>query len=130
MIGSERRPTIPQLEVKAMKQLISAIYEKGMLRLLEPVDLAEEQEVRIRILVEDIDDVERKMQRTPVASSLVASVGYVPEYKVLEIEFQDGRSYQYFGVPERIYKGLMAAESRGRYFNERIRDAYVYGRSQ
>lgn len=130
MIGSERRPTIPQLEVKAMKQLISAIYEKGMLRLLEPVDLAEEQEVRIRILVEDIEDVERKMQRTPVASSLVASVGYVPEYKVLEIEFQDGRSYQYFGVPERIYKGLMAAESRGRYFNERIRDAYVYGRSQ
>ncbi|MCA9865868.1 MAG: KTSC domain-containing protein [Anaerolineae bacterium] len=113
-----------------MKQLISAIYEKGMLRLLEPVDLAEEQEVRIRILVEDIEDVERKMQRTPVASSLVASVGYVPEYKVLEIEFQDGRSYQYFGVPERIYKGLMAAESRGRYFNERIRDAYVYGRSQ
>ena len=67
MIGSERRPTIPQLEVKAMKQLISAIYEKGMLRLLEPVDLAEEQEVRIRILVEDIEDVERKMQRTPVA---------------------------------------------------------------
>ena len=130
MIGSERRPTIPQLEVKAMKQLISAIYEKGMLRLLEPVDLAEEQEVRIRILVEDIEDVERKMQRTPVASSLVASVGYVPEYKVLEIEFQDGRSYQYFGVPDRIYKGLMAAESRGRYFNERIRDAYVYGRSQ
>ena len=130
MIGSERRPTIPQLEVKAMKQLISAIYEKGMLRLLEPVDLAEEQEVRIRILVEDIEDVERKMQRTPVASSLVASVGYVPEYKVLEIEFQDGRSYQYFGVPERIYKGVMAAESRGRYFNERIRDAYVYGRSQ
>ena len=130
MIGSERRPTIPQLEVKAMKQLISAIYEKGMLRLLEPVDLAEEQEVRIRILVEDIEDVERKMQRTPVASSLVASVGYVPEYKVLEIEFQDGRSYQYFGVHERIYKGLMAAESRGRYFNERIRDAYVYGRSQ
>lgn len=113
-----------------MKQLISAIYDKGTLRLLEPVDLADEQQVRIRILVEDVEDVERKMQRTPVTSSLVASVGYVPEYKVLEIEFQDGRSYQYFGVPERIYKGLMAAESQGRYFNERIRDAYVYGRSR
>lgn len=113
-----------------MKQLISAIYDKGILRLLEPVDLTDEQQVRIRILVEDVEDVERKMQRTPVTSSLVASVGYVPEYKVLEIEFQDGRSYQYFGVPERIYKGLMAAESRGRYFNERIRDAYIYGRSR
>lgn len=130
MISGDWQPLFPQLEVKAMKQLISAIYEKGTLRLLEPVDLADEQQVRIRILVEDVEDVERKMQRTPVTSSLVASAGYVPEYKVLEIEFQDGRSYQYFGVPERIYKGLMAAESRGRYFNEHIRDAYIYGRSR
>ncbi len=130
MINGDWQPLFPQLEVKAMKQLISAIYDKGILRLLEPVDLTDEQQVRIRILVEDVEDVERKMQRTPVTSSLVASVGYVPEYKVLEIEFQDGRSYQYFGVPERIYKGLMAAESRGRYFNERIRDAYIYGRSR
>lgn len=113
-----------------MKQLINAVYENGVLRPLDPVELADRQQVRIRILVEDMEDVERKMERTPVESSLVAKVGYVPEYKVLEIEFQDGRSYQYFGVPERIYKALMAAESRGRYFNERVRDAYIYGRTQ
>ena len=113
-----------------MKQLISAIYEGGALRLLEPIELEEHQQVRIRILVEDMADLERKMKRLPVSSSLVAYAGYVPEYKVLEIEFQDGRSYHYFGVPERIYKGLMEAESRGRYFNDHIRDAYVYGRSK
>lgn len=111
-----------------MKQLISAIYEDGVLRPLDPIDLVDRQQVRIRILVEDMEDVERKMQREPVESSLVAKVGYVAEYKVLEIEFQDGRSYQYFGVPERVYKNLMSAESRGRYFNDRIRDAYIYGR--
>lgn len=113
-----------------MKQLITAIYEGGILRPLDPVDLEEQQKVRIRILVEDLEDVERKMKTAPVESTFVAHVGYVPEYKVLEIEFQDGRSYQYFGVPERIYKGLMAAESRGRYFNERIRDAYIFGRAR
>jgi predicted DNA-binding antitoxin AbrB/MazE fold protein len=114
-----------------MKQLITAVYEGGVLRPLEPIELEEQQQVRIRILIEDLEDVERKMQRTPVEeSALVAKVGYVPEYKVLEIEFQDGRSYQYFGVPERIYKGLMAAESRGRYFNERVRDAYIFGRTR
>jgi predicted DNA-binding antitoxin AbrB/MazE fold protein len=113
-----------------MKQLITAVYEGGILRPLDPIELKEKQQVRIRILVEDLEDVERKMQFVPVESSLVAKVGYVPEYKVLEIEFEDGRSYQYFGVPERIYKGLLAAESRGRYFNDRIRDAYIYGRAR
>lgn len=112
-----------------MKQLITAIYEGGVLRPLDPVDLSENQQVRIRILVEDLDDVERKMARAEVESSLISRVGYVAEYKVLEIEFNDGRSYQYFGVPERVYKSLMVAESRGRYFNDRVRDAYIYGRT-
>lgn len=112
-----------------MKQLITAVYEDGVLRPLDPVELENQQKVRIRILIEDLEDVERKMQRTDVESTFVAKVGYVSEYKVLEIEFQDGRSYQYFGVPERVYKGLMAAESRGRYFNERVRDAYIFGRT-
>lgn len=113
-----------------MKQLITAVYEGGVLRPLDPVDLSENQQVRIRILVEDLDDVERKMARAEVESSLIARVGYVPDYKVLEVEFIDGSSYQYFGVPERVYKALMAAESRGRYFNDRVRDAYIYGRSK
>ncbi len=112
-----------------LKQLITAIYEDGILRPLDPIELEDQQQVRIRILVEDLEDVGQKMQLVSVDSSLIAKVGYVAEYKVLEIEFEDGRSYQYFGVPERIYKGLIAAESRGRYFNDRIRDAYIYGRA-
>ncbi len=111
-----------------MKQLISAIYEDGVLRPLNPVDLEEQQQVRLRILVEDLEDVERKMERSPVESTVITAAGYVAEYKVLELQFQDGRSYQYYGVPERVYKGLMAAESQGRYFNDRIRDAYIMGR--
>ena len=40
------------------------------------------------------------MQRVPVDSSSIASIGYAPEQQVLELEFrQSGEVYQYFNVP-------------------------------
>ena len=46
------------------------------------------------------------MDRTPVSSSNLASVGYDPSTKTLEIEFNDGAVYQYDDVPESEYTGL------------------------
>lgn len=54
------------------------------------------------------------------------SVGYKPQSEVLEIEFQSGAIYQYFGVPKEVHEGLMSAESKGRFFNREIRDSYEY----
>ncbi len=68
------------------------------------------------------------MQRTPVDSSNLASVGYDPATQTLEIEFQNGRIYQYFHVLQAEYDELMAASSHGRYFNAYIRDLYPYAR--
>ena len=62
------------------------------------------------------------MNRTPVKSSNLASVGY--ENGVLEIKFLSGRVYQYDGVPENIHSGLMNASSKGRYFWRYVRDRY------
>jgi hypothetical protein len=40
------------------------------------------------------------MQRVPVDSSSIASIGYAPEQQVLELEFRESREvYQYFDVP-------------------------------
>lgn len=64
------------------------------------------------------------MQRTPVSSSNLRSVGYDPATRTLEIEFMNGHIYQYSGVPQSSYTALMAAESHGRYFNGRIRGAF------
>ena len=64
------------------------------------------------------------MNRTPVSSSNIASVGY--ENGVLEIAFVDGGVYQYFDVPERVYLGLMSAYSKGRYFHDNIKDRYRF----
>jgi hypothetical protein len=45
---------------------------------------------------------------------------------VLEIEFQNGHIYQYYGVPPKVYEELMNASSHGKYFNAHIRNAYLY----
>ena len=64
------------------------------------------------------------MERTPVSSSSLKSVGYDPRSQTLEIEFETGRTYQYFNVPESIYQALMSAGSHGQYFNQNIKGSY------
>jgi len=61
------------------------------------------------------------MDRTPVSSSNLASVGYDPENMILEIAFHGGSIYQYFNVPESKHEGLMKADSHGKYFDAHIK---------
>lgn len=68
------------------------------------------------------------MQREPVESTTVRSMGYESESRILEIEFQSEAVYQYLDVPEAVYKELRKAESKGKYFNGEIRDAYEFVR--
>ena len=64
------------------------------------------------------------MQRTPVSSTALQSVGYDPAGLLLEIEFTTGKVYQYRGVPPATYAGLMGANSQGTYLNARIKGHY------
>ncbi len=68
------------------------------------------------------------MDRTPVVSSNLKSVGYNANAKILEIEFHNGSVYQYYGVPLNVYEGLMKASSHGKFFHAHIRNAYNYKR--
>jgi hypothetical protein len=68
------------------------------------------------------------MRRMPVSSSAVASVGYDPRTRTLEVEFVSGDVYRYLGVPRRRYDELLAAESTGRYVNTEIKPRYPYTR--
>ena len=69
------------------------------------------------------------MKREEVVSSNLKSVGYDPKGQVLEMEFQNGRIYQYHQVPREEYEALMAAPSLGRYFLDNIREVYGYDRA-
>lgn len=68
------------------------------------------------------------MERQPVSSSNLRSVGYDAATQTLEVEFHGGRIYRYDGVPESVYRGLMAAASHGSYFHANIRNKYPYRR--
>ncbi|MEH2372315.1 KTSC domain-containing protein [Nostoc sp.] len=57
------------------------------------------------------------MQITSVLSSNIASIGYDAKQQILEVEFLKGSVYQYSGVSESLYTGLMSADSHGNYLD-------------
>lgn len=61
------------------------------------------------------------MLRTSVISSNLRSVGYDDATQVLEVEFRNGRVYQYYNVPLSAYNGLMSAASHGTYLDRFIK---------
>jgi hypothetical protein len=64
------------------------------------------------------------MERIPVRSSNISSIGYEASSNTMEVEFHSGSIYQYSRVPERVYEALMSARSHGAYFNDHVRDNY------
>lgn len=68
------------------------------------------------------------MQRLPVESSDIVSIGYDPKSRTLEIEFKENRVYQYFDVAPDIYERFMRADSYGEYFFAFINRQYRYAR--
>lgn len=65
------------------------------------------------------------MERQPVSSSNLASVGYDAESETLEVEFNNGNIYQYYNVPQLMFESLMQAPSVGSFFNANIRNAFA-----
>jgi hypothetical protein len=64
------------------------------------------------------------MQRTPVSSSNVASIGYDVQSRVLEVEFKSGGTYQYASVPAMTYHSLMVAASKGKYLDQHVKGRF------
>lgn len=68
------------------------------------------------------------MQRQPVSSSNIASIGYDEATQTLEVEFLDQSVYQYFNVPPNTFEALMAASSHGVFLNANIKGQFAYER--
>jgi KTSC domain len=65
------------------------------------------------------------MERIRVKSSDLRSVGYNESTQILEIEFQQGGIYQYFGVSKKIYDSLMKSVlSHVQYYERFIKNRY------
>jgi len=63
-----------------------------------------------------------------VESSNIAMVGYDLASMELHVKFNSGAEYLYRDVPEAVFDELMAAPSKGRFLNERIKGQYEYER--
>ncbi len=61
------------------------------------------------------------MERASVNSSVLKSVGYDKERKILETELVNNTLYEYYKVQEKEYLNLMNADSLGEYYNKIIK---------
>ena len=61
-----------------------------------------------------------------VESSTLATVAYDEARERLRLEFCSGAIYEYSGVPGAVHRALLAAPSKGRYFNDAIRERFAY----
>ena len=66
------------------------------------------------------------MKVTPVESSVLATVGYDEGGELLQLEFRSREIYWYFAVPAAVHETLLAARSKGSYFNQAIRGYYRF----
>lgn len=64
------------------------------------------------------------MEREPVDSSSLSSLGYDARRHVLEVEFRNGGVYRYLDVPEDAWTELRKADSKGRYLNSEIKPRF------
>ena len=64
---------------------------------------------------------------TALDSSLLAAAAYATD-GTLELQFRSGTIYLYFAIPLAVFRGLIAAPSKGAYFNRNIRNRFHYQR--
>lgn len=64
------------------------------------------------------------MQREPVDSSSLNSLGYDARKRMLEVEFRNGGVYRYLDVPPDEFEALKGADSVGRHLNQEIKPFY------
>lgn len=63
-----------------------------------------------------------------VESSSIDAIGYDSATCRLYVRFVGSRTYVYEDVPESVYDEFMAADSKGRFHNFEIKNAYSYRR--
>lgn len=63
------------------------------------------------------------MELTKVKSSNIIAVGY--QDNSLLVQYSGG-TYAYENVDKKVYEGLMAAESKGKFMAENIKSKYAY----
>ena len=59
-----------------------------------------------------------------VSSSAISAVGYDAQSRRMKITFVQGHTYDFCGVPQHVFDGLLRASSKGGYYNDYVKDRY------
>jgi hypothetical protein len=73
-------------------------------------------------------DVHESLNWVFFDSSALNAAAYLPTERLLYLEFHSGERYRYFDFPPEQYRDLLAAESKGTYFGQHIRDRFRFER--
>ena len=65
----------------------------------------------------------------PVSSSNIAAIGYDAENQTVYVQFLNGSTYAYKGVPVHEFENLRTAPSVGSYLNRNYKNVYPYERA-
>lgn len=65
------------------------------------------------------------MTRVPVESSMLTAIGYDEATKELEAVFRTGAVWRYRGVPKKVYRELLASDSKGGYMRDLVIGTYA-----
>ena len=68
------------------------------------------------------------MLRVDLKSTSLNAATYQDQSAFLDLEFRSGAIYRYVGVPAQTYQELLLAQSKGRYFNQHIRNRFCYAK--
>jgi hypothetical protein len=66
------------------------------------------------------------MIRSRVTSNAFRSIAYDGDTKMLEVEFHNGRRYQFQGVPHGAHYDFVNADSVGDHFHRNIKGRFKY----
>ena len=69
------------------------------------------------------------MYRVSVESTTLSTISYDSRKRLLELEFADAAVYRYLDVPAAVHAELLAAPSKGRFFNLGIRGRFAFQRA-
>ncbi len=61
-------------------------------------------------------------------STALEAAAYDPRAQALYVFFQRGSAYRYDGVPQSVYEGLVAAHSKGQFYQAHVRKSFSYER--
>lgn len=114
------------IQQKQAEQIVHVILN----HLAETIDYgltpnAEESE-KLSDLVQRVLNPEFEEVRDDFESSNLDGIAYDEVSAVLQIDFNTGSRYQYFGVEADKAEKLFEAESKGRFFSKEIRNNYPY----